>query len=295
MPISAQMFQNKNCYCGHFSHSPSLRSPMYSPLLNQLQDLFAEMEQALIAYSGGVDSALVAKVAYDVLGDRALAVTAVSPSLLPEELTTAQEQAQWIGIPLELIYTQEMANPQYRANPENRCYFCKSELHDRLKPLARERGFPYVIDGVNADDLKDYRPGIQAAQERGVRSPLAELGLSKWQVRQLSQELGLPWWNKPAQPCLSSRFPYGEEITVTKLQRVGRAEIYLRGLGYDNVRVRSRGDMACIELPPARIATFVAQTDLPTLTEAFKQLGFLYVTLDLEGYSSGKLNRALAR
>lgn len=268
---------------------------MYSPLLNQLQDLFAEMEQALIAYSGGVDSALVAKVAYDVLGDRALAVTAVSPSLLPEELTTAQEQAQWIGIPLELIYTQEMANPQYRANPENRCYFCKSELHDRLKPLARERGFPYVIDGVNADDLKDYRPGIQAAQERGVRSPLAELGLSKWQVRQLSQELGLPWWNKPAQPCLSSRFPYGEEITVTKLQRVGRAEIYLRGLGYDNVRVRSRGDMACIELPPARIATFVAQTDLPTLTEAFKQLGFLYVTLDLEGYSSGKLNRALAR
>ena len=167
----------------------------------QLRALFQEMEQALIAYSGGVDSTLVAKIAYDVLGERALAVTA--------------------GISHKIVQTHEMENPNYTSNPVNRCYFCKSELHDTLKPLALELGYPYVVDGVNADDLHDYRPGIQAAKERGARSPLAEVGVTKVEVRQLSQQLGLPWWDKPAQPCLSSRFPYGEEITVTKLQRVG--------------------------------------------------------------------------
>ncbi len=261
--------------------------------LAQLQALFSQMERALIAYSGGVDSTLVAKVAYDVLGDRSLAVTAVSPSLLPEELEDAKIQAVIIGIRHEWVETQEMSNPNYTTNPVNRCYFCKSELHDTLKPLAMQRGYPYVVDGVNADDLQDYRPGIQAAQERGARSPLAEVGMTKAQVRQLSQQLGLPWWDKPAQPCLSSRFPYGEEITVAKLQRVGRAEIYLRKLGYQNLRVRSERDTARIELPAAQIQEFVIKTDLPALVIAFQSLGFAYVTLDLEGYSSGKLNRVL--
>lgn len=261
--------------------------------LIQLKNLFQEMEQALIAYSGGVDSTLVAKIAYDVLGDRALAVTAVSPSLLPEELIDAQTQAAQIGIKHELVETHEMDNPDYTSNPVNRCYFCKSELHDTLKPLALEWGYPYVVDGVNADDLQDYRPGIQAAQERGARSPLAEIGISKAEVREISRSLGLAWWDKPAQPCLSSRFPYGEAITVRKLQRVGRAEIYLRSLGYDNLRVRSQDDTAKIELPEAQITQFVQQVDLPQLVKTFQDLGFVYVTLDLEGYRSGKLNQVL--
>ncbi|WP_066375983.1 ATP-dependent sacrificial sulfur transferase LarE [Anabaena sp. CA = ATCC 33047] len=268
---------------------------MLTAKLEQLTALFAEMEQALIAYSGGVDSTLVAKIAYDVLGDRALAVTAVSPSLLPEELEDAKIQAATIGITHKIIQTHEMENPNYTANPINRCYFCKSELHDNLKPLALELGYPYVVDGVNADDLQDYRPGIQAAKERGARSPLAEVGVTKLEVRQLSQQLGLPWWDKPAQPCLSSRFPYGEEITIAKLQRVGRAEIYLRKLGWQNLRVRSEGDTARIELPPEKIQDFVVMTDLPSVVTAFQELGFIYVTLDLEGYRSGKLNQVLNR
>ena len=266
---------------------------MLQQKLKQLKMIFAQMERALIAYSGGVDSTLVAKIAYDVLGDRALAITAKSPSLLPEELEDACIQAAAIGIPHEVVETHEMDNPNYTSNPVNRCYFCKSELHDTLKPLAIQRGFPYVVDGVNADDLGDYRPGIQAAKERGARSPLAEVGVTKAEVRQLSEQLELPWWNKPAQPCLSSRFPYGEEITVGKLQRVGRAEIYLRKLGFSNLRVRSEGDTARIELPSEQIKEFVLTTDLPTLVSAFQKFGFIYVTLDLEGYRSGKLNQVL--
>jgi len=268
---------------------------MLTEKLEQLRTLFREMEQALIAYSGGIDSTLVAKIAYDVLGDRALAVTAVSPSLLPEELEDAILQAATMGISHQIVQTHEMENPNYTSNPVNRCYFCKSELHDTLKPLALKLGYPYVVDGVNADDLHDYRPGIRAAKERGARSPLAEVNISKVEVRQLSQQLSLPWWDKPAQPCLSSRFPYGEEITVAKLQRVGRAEIYLRKLGLKNLRVRSDGDTARIELPPEQIKEFVLTTDLPTIVSAFQKLGFMYVTLDLEGYRSGKLNQVLNR
>ncbi|MBD0385139.1 MAG: ATP-dependent sacrificial sulfur transferase LarE [Nostoc sp. C3-bin3] len=268
---------------------------MLTEKFEQLKALFEEMEQALIAYSGGVDSTLVAKIAYDALGDRALAVTAVSPSLLPEELEDAKIQAATIGILHKVVQTHEMENPNYTSNPVNRCYFCKSELHDTLKPLALDLGYPYVVDGVNADDLHDYRPGIQAAKERGARSPLAEVGVTKAEVRQLSQQLGLSWWDKPAQPCLSSRFPYGEEITVAKLQRVGRGEIFLRKLGWQNLRVRSEGDTARIELPPEQIKEFVLTTDLHKVVSAFQDFGFLYVTLDLEGYRSGKLNQTLNR
>ncbi len=266
---------------------------MLEKKLEQLKIIFREMERALIAYSGGIDSTLVAKIASDVLGDRALAVTAVSPSLLPEELEDAKIQAATIGIAHEIVETREMDNPNYTSNPVNRCYFCKSELHDRLKPLAIERGYPYVVDGINADDLSDYRPGIQAAKERGARSPLAEVGISKMEVRQIAKQLGLPWWDKPAQPCLSSRFPYGEEITIAKLQRVGRAEVYLRQQGYQNIRVRSQGDTARIELLPEQIKQFVLNTNLPELVSAFQKYGFVCVTLDLEGYRSGKLNRVL--
>jgi len=261
--------------------------------LEQLTTLFSEMENALIAYSGGIDSTLVAKIAVDVLGDRAIAVTAESPSLLPEDLEDARIQAAAIGIAHKIVQTHEMDNPNYSSNPINRCYFCKSELHDTLKPMAAQWGYPYVVDGVNADDLHDYRPGIQAAKERGARSPLAEVNVTKAEVRELSKHLGLPWWDKPAQPCLSSRFPYGEEITIAKLQRVGRSEVYLRKLGWQNLRVRSEGDTARIEVLPDQVKEFVIQTDLPELVSALQSYGFLYVTLDLEGYRSGKLNQVL--
>lgn len=270
-----------------------VKDGMSKDKLEKLKSIFTTMDKALIAYSGGIDSTLVAKVAYDVLGDKAVAITAVSPSLLPEELDEAQDQAQFIGINHEMIVTEEMDNPNYTSNPVNRCYFCKSELHDKLRAIALKRGYPYVIDGVNYDDLQDYRPGIEAAKERKVRSPLAEVKISKLEVREITKLLNLPWWDKPSQPCLSSRFPYGEEITINKLHRVGRAEIYLRNLGYLNLRVRSQGDTAKIELLPQQIATFVNEVDLPKLVNYFQELGFTYVTLDLEGYSSGKLNRVI--
>ncbi len=268
--------------------------PALQTKLDGLRTLFAAAEQVLIAYSGGIDSTLVAKIAVDVLGDRALAVTADSDALMLEDLDDAITQAEWIGIRHEIVATHELADPDYAANPVNRCYFCKRELHDTLRPLAVGRGYAYVVDGLNADDLRDYRPGVQAALERGVRSPLAELGVSKLEVRQLSRYLELPWWDKPAQPCLSSRFPYGEAITADKLRRVAAAERYLRGLGWRQVRVRSQQDTARIEVPPDRILAFVQSVDLAELTEAFRGAGFLYVCLDLEGFQSGKLNRVLS-
>ncbi|MEN9207104.1 MAG: ATP-dependent sacrificial sulfur transferase LarE [Gloeomargarita sp. GMQP_bins_44] len=258
--------------------------------LDALYRWFAPWERVIVAYSGGVDSSLVAKVAHDVLGERALAVTAVSPSLAPEALQEAQAQAQFIGIRHQCILTQELANPNYARNPVNRCYFCKSELHDRLQALAQQDGGAQVVDGVNADDEQDYRPGIQAARERGVRSPLSELGIDKRMVRAISRHLGLPWWDKPAQPCLSSRFPAGEPLDAAKLQRVAQAERYLRQQGWSVLRVRSIGDTARIEIPADQIPAFVQTTDLGALVQHFQTLGFRYVTLDLEGFRSGKLN-----
>ncbi|AFY69061.1 hypothetical protein Pse7367_0760 [Thalassoporum mexicanum PCC 7367] len=276
--------------------------PQLAQKLVKLKDIFAQAQRVLIAYSGGIDSTLVAKIAHDVLAENALAVTAESPSLLPADLEDAKIQAQAIGITHKIVQTAELDNPEYAANPINRCYFCKSELHETLRPLANSLGYDYVIDGVNADDLKDYRPGIQAAKERGARSPLAEVGISKLEVRMLSRYLGLPWWDKPSQPCLSSRFPYGEAITKEKLERVGKAEFFLRNLLRDrlqdtdwkgDLRVRSIADMAKIELPRSQISAFIDRVDLVALTEQFKCFGFLDITLDLEGFRSGKLNDVL--
>jgi pyridinium-3,5-biscarboxylic acid mononucleotide sulfurtransferase len=261
--------------------------------LTQIQDLLRNLGRCVVAYSGGVDSTLVAKVAYDVLGDKVLAITAVSPSLMQEDLDEAIDQAQVIGIRHEIVETQELDNPNYASNPANRCYFCKSELHGTLAPLAQSLGYDTVVDGVNLDDLGDYRPGLQAGKEKGVLSPLAQCGITKVEVRQLSQLLGLPWWEKPAMPCLASRFPYGEAITQEKLQRVGAAERYLRKLGQRHFRVRSHEDTARIEISPDRIRQFVLEVDLPKLVIALQEAGYRYVTLDLEGYQSGKLNQVL--
>jgi uncharacterized protein len=288
----------------HAINSVTEIAPHLEQKLDQLKAIFTQAERVLIAYSGGIDSTLVAKIAYDVLAENALAVTAESPSLLPADLEDAKIQAHTIGITHQVVQTAELDNPDYAANPVNRCYFCKSELHETLRPLAKSLGYEYVIDGVNADDLQDYRPGIQAAKERGARSPLAEVGITKLEVRMLSRYLGLPWWDKPSQPCLSSRFPYGEAITKEKLERVGKAEFFLRNILRDrlkdtgwsgDLRVRSIGDTAKIELPQSQICYFIDRVDLTALTEQLKCYGFLDITLDLEGFRSGKLNDVLKK
>ncbi len=261
--------------------------------LEQLRQLIGGLEQCVIAYSGGVDSTLVAKVAFDVLGEKALAVTAASPSLMQEDLDEAIDQAQLIGIRHEIVETNELNNPNYASNPANRCYFCKSELHDTLVPLAQVRGYNVVLDGANLDDLGDYRPGFQAAKERGIRSPLIECQIAKWEVRAFSRALDLPWWDKPAMPCLASRFPYGEGITAEKLQRLAQAERYLRTLGWRDFRVRSDQNTARIEVQPHQIPNFITTVNLMTLVAQFKLFGYTYVTLDLEGYQRGKLNQVL--
>ena len=263
----------------------------------RLQERLDRLEQVVVAYSGGVDSTLVAALARERLGDRALAVTGVSPALAPHLLAEARAQARWLGVAHREIATAELADPAYAANPADRCYACKRELHGLLAPLAAALPGAVVLDGVNLDDLGDHRPGLRAAAERGVLSPLAEVGIDKAGVRQLSRALGLPWWDKPAQPCLASRFPYGEPITAMRLQRVAAAEAWLLREGFRELRVRSQGETARIELPAADLADALRRLGSEGLRErlvdAFGALGFQAVALDLEGLVSGKLNRAL--
>ena len=263
--------------------------------LAALRQTIAACRRVLVAYSGGVDSSLVAAIAAEQLGPAAIAVTGVSPALAPHLRREAQAQARWLGMVQREVPTAELADPAYATNPDDRCYACKRELHSLLQVLAADSGGALVLDGVNRDDLGDYRPGIRAAQERGVRSPLAELGIDKAGVRRLSRALGLPWWDKPAQPCLASRFPYGEPITASRLQRVAAAEDWLRQQGWPELRVRSQGETARIELPAAQLAVALARWAEPeargAVVQTFRDLGFTAVSLDLEGLVSGKLNR----
>jgi uncharacterized protein len=251
----------------------------------------------LVAYSGGVDSALVAAIAAEQLGERAIAVTGVSPALAPHLREEARQQATWMGIRQREIPTAELNDPAYSSNPTDRCYACKRELHSLLAKLLRETdtAAAVVLDGVNHDDLGDHRPGIRAAQERGVRSPLADLGISKAGVRAISRALGFPWWDKPAQPCLASRFPYGEAINAERLQRVASGEAWLQQHGFNELRVRSQGESARIELPPDQLTALLEPALREALVSAFLDLGFTAVSLDLEGLVSGKLNRGLQR
>ena len=260
-------------------------------LLADLRHWMAAQSALCVAYSGGVDSTLVAAMAYEAKGDAALAVTGVSPALAPHLLREARDQAAWIGIAHRECATAELNDPDYSSNPVDRCFACKRELHHHLQPIAAAAGDALVIDGVNLNDLGDHRPGIDAAREAGVRSPLAELSIDKAAIRALSRALGFPWWDKPAQPCLASRFPYGESISAERLKRVGQAEAWLIARGFSTVRVRSHGLAARIEVPSEQIRAVLALAESEPLVEAFRSLGFTSVNLDLEGLISGKLNR----
>lgn len=267
---------------------------MDSVKFDQLCALLRGYGSCLVAYSGGVDSVFLAKVAFDVLGNRALAAIADSPSLPRRELEEALAIGRSFGFPVRVVETHEFANQSYLANPSNRCYFCKHELFTELVPLARQEGFSVIVYGENASDVGDHRPGAQAASEFQIRSPLKEVGLTKAEIRELSGGLGLPTADKPQMACLSSRIPYGEEVTVEKLRMIEAAENVLRDLQFYDVRVRHHqlrvGHLARIEVGFADLTRFGQEDVFRKVSQELRQLGYQHVTLDLEGYRRGSLN-----
>ncbi|MBC8549942.1 MAG: ATP-dependent sacrificial sulfur transferase LarE [Candidatus Brocadiales bacterium] len=262
--------------------------------LSNLKAIVNELESVVVAFSGGVDSTLVAKVCYDTLKDKSMAVTARSETYPDFEFKEAQKLAGEIGIKHLVIDTSELAIEGFANNPPERCYFCKTELFGKLKDIAKEHGFLNVADGANLDDTQEFRPGLQASKELNVRSPLKEAGLAKKDVREVSKMLNLPNWNKPAYACLSSRFPYGQSITEEKLGMVSEAEKYLRNLGLIQFRVRHHETIARIEVLPEDIHILTNSPAREELAAKFKEIGFTYVTLDLEGYRSGSMNEILS-
>jgi uncharacterized protein len=256
-----------------------------------LATMLSEMESVLVSFSGGVDSSYLLKVAVETLGRSAVAATGLSQTYASEEMAEAKEIAEEIGAEHVLVQTAELTDPRYADNTHQRCFFCKSELYSRLATVAADRGLKYVIDGANADDLDDFRPGMRAARNLGVRSPLQDVALTKDEIRALSARLGLRTWDKPAVACLSSRFSYGDPITVEKLRTVAAAEAAVRALGFRGFRVRHHGDLARLEIEREEFALVVQRAD--KLVAAIRGAGYRHVVLDLAGYRSGSMNEVL--
>jgi uncharacterized protein len=267
---------------------------MVEEKLLKLREIVKDLESVVVAFSGGVDSTLVAKVCYEVLKDNSMVVTARSETYPDFEFEEAKGLAKEIGIKHLVLNTSELAIEGFASNPPNRCYFCKTELFEKLKDIAKQHRFLHVADGANLDDMEDYRPGLEASKELGVKSPLKEAGMTKKDIREASKMLNLPNWNKPAYACMSSRFPYGQSITEEKLKMVSEAEKYLRGLGLEQFRVRHHETIARIEVLPEDIHILTHSPTRDELLGKFKEIGFTYVTLDLEGYRSGSMNEVLS-
>jgi pyridinium-3,5-biscarboxylic acid mononucleotide sulfurtransferase len=263
-----------------------------APKLAKMRASLSELGSALVAFSGGVDSTFVLKVAVEVLGEKAVALTAMSASVAPEERLEAVRLAKLLGARHVLVDSGELDNPAYRQNPTDRCYFCKSELYMLCERSRVELGLAAVVDGFNADDTKDHRPGHRAAQEARVHSPLAQAGLTKDEIRALSHAAGLPTWDKPAMPCLASRIPYGTAVTEERLLKVGSAESELRALGLRTFRVRYHGDIARLEVSAEELPRFADADFRQRVNAALRAQGFKYVALDLEPFRSGRLNEA---
>jgi uncharacterized protein len=275
-----------------FLHNLNVEKMNSDEKLSLIRTKIKKLEKVIVAYSGGVDSTLVLKIATEQLGKNALGIIASSPSLANQELFDAKEVAKSFDAYLEVLFTSEMENENYKNNPSNRCYFCKTELHDRLQQIAVEKNIPHILDGINADDALDYRPGMIAAKEHNVISPLKDAGITKEEIRQIAKSLNLPNWNQPSSPCLSSRIPYGTKITMDALRKVEKAEQFIRNLGVEgNLRVRYLEKMARIEVDAAEMGVITENND--EINRYFHFLGFETVELDLRGFKSGRLNEAV--
>jgi uncharacterized protein len=261
--------------------------------LDRLKATLLEAQSVLVAFSAGVDSTFLLKAAHEVLGDRAVALTATSATIPPGELEAARDFARALGCRHIVMDSHELANPAFTQNPANRCFFCKDELYRICRVQADILGIETIVDGTNVDDLKDHRPGLQAAKQWRVRHPLVEVEMTKSDIRRYSHEINLPTWNKPSSPCLSSRFPYGTEINLERLSKVAACERVMKELGFREFRVRYHGDLARIEVSQEEFERLMEKPTRDTVVRKFKEIGFHYISLDLQGYRTGSMNEAL--